>query len=407
MPRLVTSLAPLIAIYSLLGVLAASLPAGGGAWRGLFGNALVLPSEAITAIGYERLWAGELEGPAGAVEAFTAAVRRDPASPYRWCELGEALAESGQIERARYCFRRGAALGPGTPSVLMRVANFHFGREETRQALAYTRQVLELTPEYDQAVFGSYARLGVRLGEALAHGIPHEKRAAQAWFRQLLAGGSTGDAAEVWRWLAGSGFGETRLADEYAAFLLRARQYEEAARVWASQPGASADGYPERNLLFNGGFERAPAGETLDWRISGLEGAEAARDDAVAASGRWSLRIHFEGRANVTYQHVMQRAVAKPGPCRFQALLRTAGITTDQGIGFQIADAEDPGRLDVKTPRLLGTHDWTRIERTFVAPPQTRLLEVRVIREPSLKFDNKIGGTAWIDDVRLAPGNAR
>jgi hypothetical protein len=30
-----------------------------------------------------------------------------------------------------------------------------------------------------------------------------------------------------------------------------------------------------------------------------------------------------------------------------------------------------------------------------------RLLAVELIRRPSLKFDNKISGTVWVDDVRL------
>jgi hypothetical protein len=34
-------------------------------------------------------------------------------------------------------------------------------------------------------------------------------------------------------------------------------------------------------------------------------------------------------------------------------------------------------------------------------PPQTRLLEIHVIRESSLPFDRLISGTAWIDSVRF------
>lgn len=37
----------------------------------------------------------------------------------------------------------------------------------------------------------------------------------------------------------------------------------------------------------------------------------------------------------------------------------------------------------------------------MVVPLQTRLLQVQVIRQRSLRFDNKIGGTAWIDDLSL------
>jgi hypothetical protein len=42
-----------------------------------------------------------------------------------------------------------------------------------------------------------------------------------------------------------------------------------------------------------------------------------------------------------------------------------------------------------------------------VIPERTRLVEVRLVREASLKFDSKIRGTAWIDEVRLVPARAR
>ena len=40
-----------------------------------------------------------------------------------------------------------------------------------------------------------------------------------------------------------------------------------------------------------------------------------------------------------------------------------------------------------------------RIVRSYLG----YLQEVRLVREASLKFDSKIRGTAWVDEVRLAP----
>ena len=39
----------------------------------------------------------------------------------------------------------------------------------------------------------------------------------------------------------------------------------------------------------------------------------------------------------------------------------------------------------------------------FKTPPDTRLLVVRIARPASGKFDNKIAGTLWIAQLRLAP----
>src|SRR2546427_13044195 len=99
-------------------------------------------------------------------------------------------------------------------------------------------------------------------------------------------------------------------------------------------------------------------------------------------------------------------AVVKPGSYLFRAQVRTEGITTDQGVGFRISDAESSARLDIKTENLVGTSDWKKVEARFLVPPQTRLIRLQVIRQPSWKFDNKISGTTWIDEaslVRLRP----
>src|SRR5437867_5168809 len=54
----------------------------------------------------EQLERGGAQNLQQAVANFQEALRRNPASASRWCDLGEALLESGQIEKARYCFSR-------------------------------------------------------------------------------------------------------------------------------------------------------------------------------------------------------------------------------------------------------------------------------------------------------------
>ena len=76
-------------------------------------------------------------------------------------------------------------------------------------------------------------------------------------------------------------------------------------------------------------------------------------------------------------------------------------MTTDEGIRFRIVDAEAPALLDLTTGQFTGTTAWTRIEQRLVVPQKTRMVQVQVVRQPSMNFDNKVGGTAWIDGVKL------
>jgi tetratricopeptide (TPR) repeat protein len=400
-PAFVGVLALVAGVVSVAGILYETSSQEGGQPQSLSGTWLRSSETAIAREGYERLLAGKLEGPGGAVEAFETALRRDMASPYRWCDLGEAWLAAGGIEKAEYCVNRALELGPNSPPVLIRAANFHFRTGEPRRALPYTARVLRMVGEYDETIFSSYDRMGVTQEEVLRAGLPNSERAAQSYFRHLIAKGSTEQVQAGWHWVESRSFADDQLADEYAGYLLRSRQYDTAAGAWAAYTTSREPGYRASNWLFNGGFEREPAGAIFDWRITPAEGVQASRDSGKAASGQWSLRVRFEGKENVSYHHVSQMAVVEPGMYRFRAQVQTEAITTDEGVGFRIVDAEDPQRLEITTERLVGTQPWREVEQAFRVPERTRLLEIQIWRKPSLKFDNKISGTVWVDAAVL------
>ena len=128
---------------------------------------------------------------------------------------------------------------------------------------------------------------------------------------------------------------------------------------------------------------------------------ETTRDSEVFQTSSWSLRIRFSGTENVGYRHLTQRVIVEPGRHRFRARVRTEGVSTDQGVGFSIFAVDRTSPLKVETALSAGTADWTVVETTFTVPRPTRLLEIQAFRRRSRKFDNKIDGTVWIDDVSI------
>jgi hypothetical protein len=315
--------------------------------------------------------------------------------------LGEALLESGDARGATYCFARATQLGPTSAPILLRAVNFHYRIEDPPGALRYTALILRATAEYDAIVFSSLERMGVPVEQALRTGIPAERRPAQAYLHHLIAKGKAADCARVWEWAAERGLPDDNLAAEYVDFTLRNGSPQAAAEAWARHLGNRGGDYPKANLLFNGDFEAPLTRSPLDWQIEPIDGANAAVDDATAFSGRHSLKVEFAGTQNVAYRHVWQLAAAGPGIYRLQVYLKTDNITTDQGISVHVFDSEAPGRLSLLLPALAGTNDWTKQEKVFTAPPQTRLIRVELVRLASLKFDNKIRGTVWLDAVKL------
>lgn len=349
----------------------------------------------------------ELErGGSGAQQRSTELLRQalsgDPASPYRWCALGEAEADAGDQAAARQCFRRAVELGPNIPPVLMRAANYLFAEGDRREAMRHTRRVLELARAYDSAIFSTYERMGVSADEAIREGLPDVREARIGFFKYLVGRGARSEAAVAWKWLAGLRACDAALAAEYTSYLLRERAYREAAETWTAHLGRRSPDYGPRNRVFNGGFESELIERGLDWTVAPQEGVAVERS-REARSGHWSLQLEFEGGRNLDYRHVFEQVIVEPGRYWFQAWIRTEAITTNEGLRFRIADAQNPSRLDVVTEAAAGTRGWTEMTAAVTVAPATHLLQVTVTRRPSLKFDSKIKGKAWVDDVELAP----
>jgi len=353
--------------------------------------------------GREQLTGGKEENVQQAIRTFRTVLQRDPQDPYRWVDLGEAFLEAGQKEDARYCFGQVLVLAPSTAVFLLRVADFHFQIGENQEALPITARILALIADYDSIIFSEYIRRVDHSEDILRFGLPEGPRAAKSWLRFLMQGGRLDDAQRSWDWVAGHGYADNSLAAEYADFLIRQGHPDVAASAWARYLGPRADDYDKSNYLFNGDFESDPAQSPFDWNLARTEGVEVTRDCTTASSGKCSLRISFGGTQNLGFAAASQLAFVRPGTYRFHAFIRTEALTTDQGIRFRISDAEVPALLDEVFGQVNGSSPWSSVEHDLVVAPNTRLLRIEVIRQRSMKFDNKVAGTAWIGDLMLEP----
>jgi hypothetical protein len=305
-------------------------------------------------------------------------VRRNPSSPFRWCDLAEAHLAAGDLDQARAAFAQAERVGPGIPQTLLRAASFYLRQGAYEDALPRMSRILALTPAYDRLIFSYYDKLGIDFSKVLRLGIPAEARPAQAYFQYLLSNASAQQSSQAWEWLGSLGFQSAELAGAFASRLIRDGQAAQALTVWTAYVGPGQDGYPLRNLIYNGDFERPALPSPFDWRILPAAGAAASLEQSGCNCGRQCLRIKFRGTDNLTYQHISQLVFAKPGRYRFQASLRADSISTDQGVGFRIRDYENPSRLEWTTERILRTTGWRTVQLEFPVSPPARLLGRRI-----------------------------
>ncbi len=322
--------------------------------------------------------------PPSDVEEF---LRRDPAGPYRWEDLGDSFQNAGRTGYARYCYRKADALGPNIPYMLSRAANFHFDLGENREALALLSRAMQADPQYQGTAFSAYAQRKIGLEEVFHHGLP-DASAAQAFLHDLLGDKKVAEAGRTWAWILSKNHADDKIAIEYVNSLLETRSYDAAAHAWADYQGAHADGY-----VFNGDFEADPGRGPFDWRLDKRPGFKISIDPGVAYSGHRSARIQFDGTENVETIDLSQTIFLPPGRYKFQAYVKMDGITTDQGVSFQV--------LNVTTDNMMGTTDWRLVEKEFQVPANAGLVQVRLFRRRSWKADDLIKGTVWIDQVRI------
>ena len=139
---------------------------------------LAADEEPQLSVAYERMGQADSAGLREAITMFTALMARNPASPYRWCDLGEAHLEAGEVQSARYCFSRAYEFGPHIAPILMRIANFHFRLGETRPAVEAMAKILTQIADYDEVIFSYYDRMGAKTADILNYGLPAQRRPA-------------------------------------------------------------------------------------------------------------------------------------------------------------------------------------------------------------------------------------
>ena len=349
----------------------------------------------------EQLWEAKADAAERSIPAFQEALRRNPASSYRWADLGEAYLRAGKLAPARYCFERAVGLGPHSPPILLRAGNFYFQVGEPRPALRLMSRILDQIREYDAIIFSTYAAMVDDVADVLGRGIPENREAVASYFRHLLRRGSASGFRMAWDWIFKRSLADDRLFSNYIDSLLQHGLYEAAAQAVEEYAVERTKERESGEHLLNPGFEFEPLGAVLDWRVRPSRHVEVQRDATVFKTGSRSLRLRFLGPENLAYRRLSQKVIVQPDRYRFRAQVRTQAITTDQGIAFRVFDAENPSTFDIRTEQLLGTSDWKKVEKTFSIPRGTRLIEIQLVREASWKFDSKIAGTVWGDDISL------
>lgn len=346
-----------------------------------------------------QLWAAGGDGIEPAVALYEESLRRNPASAARWCDLGDAYARAQDYVRAELAFANAVELAPHSPPILVRAAGYHFSRDDAGATLPLLARILDLVRVYDGIVFSYFQRLGSPVDEVLESGIPANPEAVNAYFAFVLENASPETADAIWRHPGAQPQLSVESACRYMDALLDRGDGAAARSVYRRTAGLP-DADPEE-LLPNGDFEQAPLRTRLDWKWQSSDHVQVDRSQRAAAGGEWGMAIRFGGEANISFNQIRRDLRLAPGRYRFEAEYRATDVTTNEGVRLVFVTGTKLQQQIAEIENIRGTHEWQSLSTEIVIPAGAETVQLRLVRYPSERFNNKIGGEVHLDNFSL------
>jgi tetratricopeptide (TPR) repeat protein len=359
-------------------------------------------------VGRYRQWDLSPGGIHEAQSNLQRATEINPHSAELWMELADAYQSSGDPARAEQAYKEAQANYPISAEVAWRYGSFLLYQERFAEGYGEIRRALIVEPALATSAISECWQSNPSVSPVLDNVLPARSDYYLTAIDFFLSQNLTDPALAVWNRQLTLGL-PFKFADAIPLVdtLIDQDRMAMAQQTWhqlletANRP---EDPSRSQSLIFNGRFEHDISNGGFDWREAPVSGARFDFDTEIAHASSRSFRVEFDGTANLDFQNLFQYVAVQPGSrYHFSAYVRTEEISTDNGIRFEILDPRHPSEVKVVTPNVLGTNPWTLVEADVMTGPDTTLLKITLRRTPSWKFDNKLSGTVWVDDVALTP----
>ncbi len=332
-------------------------------------------------------------------DLYVKAIFLNPVKSEYWIDLAKVQDALGNLTDAKKAIARAVELKPTGLNTYWETANFWLKKGDIKRALKNFRYIVanyseERAKVYPLIWLATSGDLGVILKEA----IPEEINARLDYLWYLAGRGQKVEAKNTWQSLSTFTLpGAARL--RYINFLISWREIRQAKEEWKGLMGVEVD---HLNLVWNGSFEVADTlNNGFDWKIGKARGANIEMDDNQAKKGSKSLKIDFNGKENMDFSHVSQVIPIEPEKKYvLNVSIMAENITTTNGVRIEFVGLNGC-KFYESTEVITGTNPWKEFGLRAKTPKGCYLGMVRVRREKSDKFNNRIGGTVWIDSVRI------
>lgn len=329
------------------------------------------------------------------------ATELNPNQSAYWLHLALAYFQLGQVQQQEEAIRKAVAIDPTTPDVAWEAGNFFLVQGKIPDALHQFSVVIRGDPNMAGAALDQCWRVlhNVSAMEAV---LPPDPEVYLQFIDLLIKKNAWPAANQAWSALLklNRPF-DFRHALFYVDALLRNRDAVSADEAWkqlaARSPVLSRYISPG-NLIVNGDFAEEILNSGLDWHYVPQAGITLTVDTTQFHSGNESVVISFgqTGGDAGLYQFV---PVSPNTQYTLSAWVKSEELKSANGPALSVSDAYNNTRYAM-TPETVGTTPWHVVEANFQTGPDTKLVVVRVVRDPA---NTRILGQFWIDNVSLEP----
>jgi tetratricopeptide (TPR) repeat protein len=334
---------------------------------------------------------------------LTKAMERNPLEQQYYLNLAKVLQRRGEKKSSEQALERAIFVFPTSYQGRWMSANLLLQQGFFEKALPHFTYILTNYPNRSGLVYEVILKAINDSDFILEKVVPRDPLSMNQYLTYLYEIGDNESAKKAWQKKLSYGMKSDRIETlRHIDFLISHGDLREAFQTWKArlyEEGISVSS--DENLITNGGFEKKEIlGSGFDWKITNVPGVEISFDHSMAFEGKSSLKIAFNGKENVDFQHVYQFVPLKPNSeYILKARMKTKAVTTKSGLKIEVSGVGTG--FHASSEPLMGDNEWKELMIPFRTPPQSQGGLVRVRREKTDKFDRYISGTVWIDNISL------
>ena len=344
----------------------------------------------------------EDSNPQRAIGSYLKSLEIDPSATSTWLELAATYEAEGNNVAARNAFINAKNTYPLSAEVSWSYGNFLLRQGELEPAFAEMRRSVEADPGRAAEAVSRCLRVEPDANLILDRALPPNSEIYMAVMDALAKDHQIESALKVWTRIVAM-HPKIALHDVFQTVmeLRNVGRASEAHKVWEQAvelAGLAQLEGPRNSMVWDGGFESDVTGEAYAWRfLRNSRSAQIDFDTLEKHTGKRSLRVSFDGSSDVAFYDVCQAVPTEAGIAyELSAWMKSKELTTDQGVRIELAGG-------AVTADVRGTQPWTRFATVWPGAKENQETQICLRRVQSDQEDNKIRGTAWVDDVALTP----